>query len=261
MRAGLVFSIVGHMALLLWGFVLFASPKPFAPIPPDAITVDIVPAAAMAQDLKTAPEPRDESAPAQQPAGLDREQPPAQNPASDPKQTPIASSSPQPQAQAQERSPPRDPLQTRPAQPEPPSNLLVFNATVPPVQELPLPPSSAQDPAAGGFDAPAESAAKLSIEEVAAFRAHLQKCWNPPAAVAGAQKLKVVLRVSLQPNGTLIGSPMLLEASASAQGPALLATAESALRRCQPYSFLPAGKYQEWKLLDLSFSAQGLAGG
>jgi hypothetical protein len=33
-----------------------------------------------------------------------------------------------------------------------------------------------------------------------------------------------------------------------------------ALRECQPYAFLPAAKYQEWKLLDLSFSPLGLAG-
>ena len=37
MRAGLVFSAVGHLALLVWGFVLFASPKQFAPIPPESI--------------------------------------------------------------------------------------------------------------------------------------------------------------------------------------------------------------------------------
>src|SRR6266496_1519675 len=63
MRAGLVFSAVGHLALLVWGFVLFASPKQFAPIPPESITVDIVPAAAMAQGSEE--QPRAESAAAQ----------------------------------------------------------------------------------------------------------------------------------------------------------------------------------------------------
>jgi hypothetical protein len=32
-----------------------------------------------------------------------------------------------------------------------------------------------------------------------------------------------------------------------------------ALQRCQPYTVLPADKYQEWKLLDLSFSQDGIA--
>jgi hypothetical protein len=254
MRAGLVFSAVGHLALLVWGFVLFASPKQFAPIPPESITVDIVPASAMAQDLER---PRVESAPAQPQPAPDREQQPAQDPAGN-SQTRTAS----PQSSAQSQPPtPREPIQARPAQPEPPPpNLLVFNPTVAPVPELPLPLGDAQNPAEG-FDSPAQSMAKLSREEIEAFRAHLQKCWNPPAAVADAQKLKVVLRVALAPNGALTGSPTLIEASASAHGPALVATAISALRQCQPYSFLPAAKYREWKLLDLSFSPRGMSGG
>src|ERR1700737_772079 len=246
MRAGLIFSAVGHLALLVWGFVLFASPKQFAPVPPESITVDIVPAAAMAQDLE---QPRAESAAAQQK--------PAENPQ-------IGSTSAPPQPSAQEQRPdPRKPVQARPAQPEPPPpppNLLVFNPTVAPIPELPLPLGDVQNPAEG-FDAPAQGTAKLSREEIAAFRAHLQKCWNPPATIAEAQKLTVVLRVALAPNGALTGSPTLIEASASAHGPALVATAISALRQCQPYGFLPAGKYQEWKLLDLSFSPRGMAGG
>jgi hypothetical protein len=259
MRAGLVFSAVGHLALLVWGFVLFASPKQFTPVPPESITVDIVPAAEMAPGFKE--RPGAESAAAQQQPAPDREQPAAQKPAENP-QSSSASAPPQPSAQAQQPSS-REPIQPRPPQPEPPPpppNLLVFNPTVAPVPELPLPLGDAQNPAEG-FDAPAQGMAKLSREEIEAFRAHLQKCWNPPAAVAEAQKLKVVLRVALGPNGALTGSPTLIEASASAHGPALVATAISALRACQPYGFLPAAKYQEWKLLDLSFSPRGMAGG
>ena len=245
MRAGLAFSAV-----------LFASPKQFAPIPPESITVDIVPAVTLGQDFE---ERRPaESAAARQPPGLDRRQDPKQNSKENP-QTGTASASLQPSGK--ERRPgPREPIRDEPAQPEPPPNLLVFSATVAPVQDLPLPTGGVQN-ATGGFDAPADSTAKLAAEEIAAFRSHLQKCWNPPAAIADAQKLKVVLRVSLKPNGTLTGSPILLEASASAHGPALLQTAVAALRQCQPYSFLPAGKYQEWKLLDLSFSPRGMSGG
>jgi hypothetical protein len=32
-----------------------------------------------------------------------------------------------------------------------------------------------------------------------------------------------------------------------------------ALQQCQPYDALPAGKYDEWRLLDLRFSADGMA--
>src|ERR1700674_2081418 len=106
MRAGLVFSAVGHLALLVWGFVLFASPKQFAPVPPESIMVDIVPAAAMAQDLE---QPRAESAAAQQQPASDREQAPAGN-------SQIGTASPQPPAQ-QRRPSPREPVQARPPQP------------------------------------------------------------------------------------------------------------------------------------------------
>jgi len=69
----------------------------------------------------------------------------------------------------------------------------------------------------------------------------------------------VVLRISLMPNGALAGEPALVAASASPSGPALMQTAMRALRQCQPYGFLPAAKYKEWKLLDLSFSPSGLS--
>ena len=256
MRAGFIASGVGHGALLLGALVLLAGPKPFVTVPPDAITVDIIGADAIPSGDATR-QPWAESAAAPEPSGRDREQQPAPDPAENP-QSRTASAPPQPSLRQEQRAS-REPAQTRPAQPEPPS-LLVYNPTVAPVQELPLPGGGAEN-AAEGFDAPADAAAKLSREEVATLRAHLQKCWNPPAAIADAQKLKVVLRVSFKPNGALTGSPVLLEASASAHGPALGAAATSALRQCQPYSFLPAGKYQEWKLLDLSFSPGGMSGG
>ena len=148
-------------------------------------------------------------------------------------------------------------------------------AAGPPAAAEPMPQATAPDPFAAspysfptllpglegaGFDAPADSAAKLTAGEIAAFHAHLQKCWHPPASVAGAQKLSASLRIALTPAGMLSGDPVLIRASASAQGPRLVETATRALQQCQPFSFLPAAKYQEWKLLDLSFSPRGLGG-
>ncbi|HEY7243871.1 MAG TPA: cell envelope integrity protein TolA [Xanthobacteraceae bacterium] len=104
-----------------------------------------------------------------------------------------------------------------------------------------------------------ETTANLSQKDIAAFKAHLQKCWSPPADLAGDGQLMAVLRVALKPNGTLAGDPTMLAASASSNGPALLQTAVRALRQCQPYGFLPSAKYKEWKVLDLSFSPTGLS--
>src|SRR5262249_20925602 len=107
------------------------------------------------------------------------------------------------------------------------------------------------------FDTDAGSSARLSANEMTALQAHLHKCWHPPASLASASKLRMTLRIALAPNGTLAREPLLIRASASAQGPRLVETATRALQECQPLG-LPPDKYHEWKVLDLSFSPTGL---
>ena len=65
----------------------------------------------------------------------------------------------------------------------------------------------------------------------------------------------------MTPAGQLAAEPILIEASASAKGPALMQSAISALEACQPYAMLPADRYGEWKVLDLSFTPQDFVGG
>jgi len=113
----------------------------------------------------------------------------------------------------------------------------------------------------GGFDAPAFDAAKIPANDTAKFREHLKTCLTRPGSVAPTDKIRVVLRVVLKPDGTLAATPTLIEASASAKGPALMTSAINGLRACQPYAMLPADKYNEWKVLDLSFTPQDFAGG
>jgi hypothetical protein len=108
---------------------------------------------------------------------------------------------------------------------------------------------------------PANTPAVLSREEVGALHAHLQKCWSPPAGVPAGQMLRVTLRVSLAPNGALTTEPALIQASASQLGPAVFSAALRALRQCQPIAVLPAEKYEQWKVLDLTFTPQGLTRG
>ena len=108
----------------------------------------------------------------------------------------------------------------------------------------------------GGFDAPAMKMAKISPGDTAAFREHLRGCAKLPGSVAATDKIKIVLRVGFKPNGSLAGAPTLIEASASAKGPALMQSAVSALRACQPYAMLPADQYDEWRVLDLTFTPE-----
>lgn len=117
-----------------------------------------------------------------------------------------------------------------------------------------------QDRPADGFDAPATQKADLGSEPVAEFRRHLRTCSTLPESIAASDKIAIKLRVLMSRDGTLAAAPMLIEASASAKGPLLMQSAITALKACQPYAMLPADKYREWKVLDLTFTPQDFTG-
>ena len=111
------------------------------------------------------------------------------------------------------------------------------------------------------FDAPATDAADIASTLIAEFRRHLKTCSKLPAALSGADDVKVKLRVLMTPDGRLAAEPILIEASASMKGPLLMQGAIRALQACQPYAMLPADRYGEWKVLDLSFTPQDFTSG
>jgi hypothetical protein len=298
MRLGFVVSAIGHVMVVL-GFIALANPRPMETGPTEPVTVDIVPEDEIAaketketkpplkfefpeekltekpetQAAKTQsqPEPVPQKSPAKPEGQAAKE--PAKPDAARAKTEPPAAAAPAKSTAPEQKASPKSQMARAPPaapapaqqspQPEPAPQPDPFAPDAPAVPlYLPmLMPGVDSFAAEFSFDAAAESAAKLSREEIAAFQAHLQKCWNPPAGVAGAQKLRAVLRVALKPDGALTKEPLLIRASASAHGPALVETATRALQNCQPFTFLPAEKYQEWKLLDLSFSPGGLLSG
>ncbi len=130
-------------------------------------------------------------------------------------------------------------------------------------QEAPpdeAPPTPEEKPATPSGGPPSETKAKLSAEEIAAFRAEIQRCWELPVGIPDAMKLEVVLRVALSRKGTLFVPPELLKGPASVHGPRLVGIAMKALQQCAPYRSLPSAKHNEWKVLDLRFLATGMAG-
>ena len=122
----------------------------------------------------------------------------------------------------------------------------------------PVAPAPAQGATKGddNFDAPATKSADIASTLIAAFRRHLKTCSKLPASLSGADDVKVKLRVLMTPDGRLAAEPILIEASASMKGPLLMQGAIRALQACQPYAMLPADRYGEWKVLDLSFTPQ-----
>jgi hypothetical protein len=113
---------------------------------------------------------------------------------------------------------------------------------------------------AANFDARvSKSKAILSSDEMAEFKAHLSKCWVPPPGAMRMEGGNFLIRILLDPDGRLRAKPELIRAPASLSGPVLVESAILGLQRCQPYDFLPAKKYEVWKVTDLVFSPQGLS--
>jgi outer membrane biosynthesis protein TonB len=255
-RTGIAASAIAHLSVLML-VLLFTEVHPFGSVTAEPIAVDIVTLEEVAErspEPPLAPQPKPEDA-------------------FDASAKPSASSSPAPappepvEPPQKQAAPPPDAM-TAAVQPAP--------AYVPPEPDLSvkyqvmlgLPQDLSHAVAAAGsgdkpgdpFDGPASQPADIASTHVVEFRRHLKSCSKLPPSIAPSDKLKIKLRVMMMPDGKLAGEPVLIEASASAKGPALMQSAIGALQACQPYAMLPADRYGEWKVLDLSFTPQDFSG-
>lgn len=102
------------------------------------------------------------------------------------------------------------------------------------------------------------NAARLSQSEIDALRARIQECWTVPAGATEAKDLVVQVRIQFRQDGSLQAEPILLN---HGSGPFFQVAAEAALRavrRCAPYSFLPAAKYEAWKDVEVTFDPRDM---
>lgn len=107
-----------------------------------------------------------------------------------------------------------------------------------------------------------ESGVRLTLSEVDAFRAQMQRCWSPPAGAREAENLVVNVRLALTPAGTISAGPVVVNRSQLGD-PFFRAAAESvlrAIRRCQPFK-MPVEKYQAWRNIELTFDPRKMLGG
>lgn len=244
--------------------LVFAEVHPFGSVTAETIAVDIVTPEEVAPvpekpeppkadpsdafDLSSKSAPSDSPAPVPQPAAASASPAQATTPSARPERREAAAQPPTPSA---------SPL---PAYAPPQPDLSIkyhVMLGLPPDLSPSLPRASSGD----AFDDQASKAADIAASLVTEFRRHLRTCSKLPASIAPSDKVKVKLRVLMTPEGRLAAEPILIEASASAKGPALMQGAISALEGCQPYAMLPADRYGEWKVLDLSFTPQDFAGG
>lgn len=232
-RKGLVFSAVGHGGLLVGILLAMASPRQFGVSREEPIMVDVV----TPQEI-----PRSSARPEQKDAARPEK-----------KET-------DPSEQKQAAPPQPSQANAAPATPAPKPSPGSSSAELPGIDLANIAPMLGYR-LPGSFDAPADKQAMLSREEVAAFKMHLRKCWQLPEGVAPTSSARVVVRAYLARDGALMAEPTLVEATASAEGPGVMQAAMRALTQCQPFGFLPADRYAEWKVLDLSFSPREMSGG
>jgi hypothetical protein len=242
--AALLLSSAAHITLL--GSVLFANPRANDAPPPKSIMVDLVPAKQAPPAAK--PELPKLELPKPQALAAKREKPAS----SSARESPPRAASPEPAAPPLPPAAPTTRAEPRPAPavPDDAGEAAVRIARLMHLGEL-NPDIIFEAP-------PSRNEARLSRSEIAAFKAHLKTCWKPPAGVPQAENLKAAIRIALRPNGRFGKEPVLLAASASIHGPALVKSALAALTQCQPYTVLPARKYQEWRQLDLRFTSRDI---
>jgi hypothetical protein len=253
MRLGAAASLVGHGAVL--GLtLLFASVQPFQSASSKPIKIDLVPQqeldqlkAEIVQPPQIPPPSEPPNAKATQEAAKPTPSSP-KTPAQLPASAQQAAASPAAAAPQPMPPPPTPAPQAMPA-------LLPMPMQAPDVTQryhvmLGLPADSLKQ----GSGGQAAEAAKIATSDTDKLRAHLRGCASLPASIGAADKIKIVMRAVLSPDGTLAHYPTLIEASASPKGPALMQAAITALQACQPYNMLPADKYKEWRVLDIPFT-------
>jgi hypothetical protein len=286
-RPDFVFSVAAHVGFLLLG-LLFVGAGGGPPVPPEAMTVEIVPPnEAPPFEPPQTETPQVEGTPLESTssgsevssnsdkgsAAAERPRPKMTVPpspeqaksVSNPQRTASLAAA-QPQA-----APPEEPLpETQPQASEP-----LLSPTAPKVELQPRPEEAATKPNAsdmfalplalpggrlgGGFDAPASKPAMLPHDDTAAFRARVSSCSRLPAGMVD-EKVAIVLRISFKRDGTLASQPELLDSTLSPDVLPLMQTAVSALQRCQPFTELPADKYKKWKTMNLVVTPLALSG-
>ncbi|RXH06872.1 hypothetical protein [Bradyrhizobium guangzhouense] len=210
---------------------------------------DAAPKPAPAKE-KAAEKPAEKAAPQQKQAAPDAQR-------NQPQPSPSPMPPPQPEGTHQSPSAMPPPQAAPPAYTPPEPDVTVkyhVMLGLPPTLPPALPPAPKDGPKDDGGDAKDSIAAKLPPEIIAELRRHLRSCSKLPAGVAPTDALRIRLRAVMATDGTLAREPILIEAPPSTKGVAIVKSAMSALQACQPYKMLPADRYEEWKVMDLSFT-------
>ncbi len=129
-----------------------------------------------------------------------------------------------------------------------------------------------RDPAGGGSPDPANDPqtfgsidgaekADMTQDEIAALKARLYQCWNPPRGVREARNLRVQVAINLNQDGTLAGPPQIVGAGFDPLSQIAAESAVRAVQICAPYDILPREKYHVWRSINFTFDPSQMLGG
>jgi outer membrane biosynthesis protein TonB len=220
-------------------------PKPAAPQPPPpAPKVELPP--------EPPPEPIVEKVPP--PPEVKPPEPKVEPPKPEPPK-PVAKPEPPPQPKP---APPQETARVVPEPPRKPKPPDAFEALLKDLARE----REAQRPAP--VQPQVQTAAQSSIDEqrlsatlAQMVMSQITPCWSIPAGAKDAAAARVGIRISLNPDGSLAGVPMVENAQRMSEDATFRTVAESALRalrhpRCTPLR-LPYEHYNTWKLISLNF--------
>jgi hypothetical protein len=250
-RPDVTLSAIVHLSLVAC-VVIYTEVRPFRSAAEKTVPVDVI----IADEKKPEPLPTPEPSPdlPAKPAAAAPAAPPAAS-LPPPQQASRANrlealAQPQPQAPVPAGTP--APSASRGYTPPEPDLTIKYHVMLGLPADMPAGVSAGDQRGEGGDTGPASD--NLASSMVDALRRHLRTCSKLPAALSPSDNVVVKLRVQMTPDGRLAAEPALIEGTASMKGVQLMQGAVAALTACQPYAMLPADRYGEWKVLDLSFT-------
>jgi hypothetical protein len=139
---------------------------------------------------------------------------------------------------------------------------LTKNKPQPVADQPPVPQAKTPPRPASGAHAPIS--ANLTASEMDALSQQLRRCWSLPATAKDAQDLSVDVDITVNPDRTLAGPPIVSDQGRMASDPAFRAAAMAATRalrnpECSPLA-LPPDKYQEWQSMTVHFDPKEMLG-
>ncbi|WP_315740342.1 MULTISPECIES: hypothetical protein [unclassified Bradyrhizobium] len=279
-RWGIAASVLAHL-LIAGGVVVSTTVRPYEIARTDEVAVDIVDA----DDPQKTPEPVPSPSPEltlPQPAPSPSPAAAAPPPAPEPAQPPVQEAkempkppSPSPALPQPSPMPPSKAVKTAAkaeaksaAKPLPPPVPAPAPSYVPPEPDItvkygvmlglpeplsPLPPAIGPDDAK---DAGPAATTNLAANLETALRQRVRSCARLSASMSPSDRVMVRLRFAMTPDGRLATEPEVREVIAPLKAAQLKESAVEALNACQPYSMLPRDRYDEWKVIEMSFTPQ-----